>query len=188
MWSSSGPAHLGFSVLPGFVCLLPSPNQGSFPSLFFQISFQFLTLPLLLLALLWFGYHAFKVVPEASYVLIMFFNIHASSFCTGQLFISSLCSKSLIWTLASFPSLLVPCGFFFIPVSVAFISSLVHLPYSVRSLRILTTSVLKSASHGLAIFILLSSFSGVLICFFIWAILLCILNLAASLCLLLCIG
>ena len=34
------------------------------------------------------------------------------------MFISSLCSKSLIQTLTFFPSLLDPCGFFFISLSV----------------------------------------------------------------------
>ena len=41
---------LGLSVLPGLACLFPSPNQGIFLSLFFQIDFQFLALYLLLLA------------------------------------------------------------------------------------------------------------------------------------------
>ena len=41
----------GFYVLPRLVCLFPSPNQENFLSLFFQINFQFLTLPLLLASL-----------------------------------------------------------------------------------------------------------------------------------------
>ena len=41
---------LGLPVLPELVCLFPLPNQGSFLPLFFQISFQFLSVPLLLLA------------------------------------------------------------------------------------------------------------------------------------------
>ena len=51
----------------------------------------------------------------------------------------------------------------------------------------LITSVLNSASDRLVISISFSSFSGVLFCFFIWAIFLCLLYLAASLCLFLCI-
>ena len=55
------------------------------------------------------------------------------------------------------------------------------------SLSILTTSVLNSASDRLVISISFSSFSGVLFYSFIWTIFLCLLNLAASLCLFLCI-
>ena len=36
------------SELPGLACLVPSPDLGSSPSLFFQISFQFLALLLIL--------------------------------------------------------------------------------------------------------------------------------------------
>ena len=49
------------------------------------------------------------------------------------------------------------------------------------------TSVLNSASHRLLISIFFRSFLGVLICSFIWAMFLCLLILAASLCLCLCI-
>ena len=49
--SSLGPASLGLSELPGFPgSLFPLPDEGSSPSLFVQISFQFFVLPLLLLA------------------------------------------------------------------------------------------------------------------------------------------
>ena len=37
----------GLTELPGLACLFPSPNQGSFLSLFFQIGFQFLAIFLL---------------------------------------------------------------------------------------------------------------------------------------------
>ena len=57
MWSSLGPTCLGFSVLPGLVCLFPSSNEGSFLLLFFQINFQFLALPLLLVVSLWLYWH-----------------------------------------------------------------------------------------------------------------------------------
>ena len=59
---------------------------------------------------------------------------------------------------------------------------------SLRFLSILITSVLNSASDRLLISILLSSFFGVLICYFIWTMFLCLLVLVASLCLFLCIG
>ena len=41
----------GDSVLPGFACLFPSPGQGSFILLLFQVDFQFLALSLLLVPL-----------------------------------------------------------------------------------------------------------------------------------------
>ena len=63
--------------------------------------------------------------------------------------ISSLCSKSLISTSASFPLLLVPCGFYCISLSVTFISSLMLLLHIIISLSILMTSVLNSASDRL---------------------------------------
>ena len=46
--------------------------------------------------------------------LSSFFWIVVCSFCSGWMFISSFYSKSVIWVPASFPSLLVPCIFFFI--------------------------------------------------------------------------
>ena len=51
-------------------------------------------------------------------MLSSFFWICFSSCCSGWMLISSLCSKSLIWVLASSPPLLVPCRFFFISLSV----------------------------------------------------------------------
>ena len=55
----------------------------------------------------------FKVVPEVPKPLLIFW-ILVSLFCSGWMFISSFCSKSSIWVLVSFPSLLVPGIFFFI--------------------------------------------------------------------------
>ena len=56
------------------------------------------------------------------------------------------------------------------------------LPYSVSSLNILITSVLNSASDRLVISVSFSIFfSGVLFYSFIWAIFICLLNLAVSL-------
>ena len=120
-------------------------------------------------------------------ILSSFFWILVSSFCSGWKLISSLCSKSLIWILASSPSLLVPYRSFFISLTANFISSFMLLPYSMSSLSILITSVLNSAdkqpaSDRLLITISRSSFPGVFFFSFIWAIFLCLLNLAASLC------
>ena len=47
-------------------------------------------------------------------------------------------------------------------------------PYLIIYVSILITSVLNSASNRLAISLLLSSFSGLLICSFIWDIFLCL--------------
>ena len=55
------------------------------------------------------------------------------------------------------------------------------------SLSILITSVLSYASDRFLIYISSSSFCGILICSFIWAMFLCLFILAASLCLFLCI-
>ena len=55
--SSLGPTFLGLSELPGLLgSLFPLPDWGSSPSLFVQVSFQFLAAVLLFLAPLWFGY------------------------------------------------------------------------------------------------------------------------------------
>ena len=86
------------------------------------------------------------------------------------MFIPSFCSKSLIWVLVSFPSLLVPCMFIFITFFIAFTFSSILWPYSTISVNILITSILNSASNRLAIYSLLSSIFEALVCFFIWAI------------------
>ena len=106
--------------------------------------------------------------------LSSFFWILISSFCSHWVFISSFCSKSLIWVPVSFPSLLVPCIFCFISLCIAFSSFFILRPYSTISVSMLITSVLHPASDRLAISLLLSSFSGVLICCFIRAIFLCL--------------
>ena len=85
---------------------------------------------------------------------------------------------------------LVSCKLFCISISESFVSNWIIfmlLRSSLSSLSILITRVLNSASHRLLISIWFSSFSGVLICSFIWAMFLCLLILAASLCLFLCI-
>ena len=64
--------------------------------------------------------------------LSSFFWILISSFYSGWMFISSFCSKSLIWVPVSFPSQLVPCIFFFISLSIAFISSSFLCLYSIN--------------------------------------------------------
>ena len=93
-----------------------------------------------------------------------------SSLWSSWMFISSFCSTSLIGVLVSFPSLLVPCIFLFYFLTSPFILQL----YTVISVSILITSVLNSASDRLTISSSLSSFSGVLICSYIWALFLCL--------------
>ena len=104
--------------------------------------------------------------------LSSFFWILASSFSSGWMLISSLCSKPLIWVLVSFPSLLTPCIFYFISLCVAFTSSFFDRAQSILS--VLITSVLNSASDRLPISSSLRSFSRVLVCSFIWAVYLCL--------------
>ena len=96
--SWSGPLcihHDWNSVLPQLACLFPSPNQGSFLSLLFkQISN-------LLLYLFSFQHPYYvnvgplEVFPEAVYTLLIW-GVLFSSCCSAWLFLSSLCSKSLI--------------------------------------------------------------------------------------------
>ena len=172
--SSLNPTSLGLSELPGLICLFPLLGWRKSLSLFVQINFQFLALPLLLLAPLWFGCCNIWSCPRGSNLSLSFFWILISSFCSSWMFLSSFCSKSLIWVPVSFPSLLVPCIFFFISLYIAFISYFILWPHSTISVSILITSVLNSASDRLAISSSLSSFSGVLIYSFIWAIFLCL--------------
>ena len=71
----------------------------------------------------------FKVVPEVPKPLLIFLN--SCFFNYNRMFISSFWSKSLIWVLVSFPSLLVPCTFPFIPLFTAFTFSSILQPYSI---------------------------------------------------------
>ena len=86
------------------------------------------------------------------------------------MFLSFFWSTPLIWVPVSFPSLLVPCTFSFISLSIAFIFAFNLRPNSTNSVSFLITSVLNCASARLAISLLLScSISGALICSFPWA-------------------
>ena len=164
MCSSLDTISLGHSELPGIPgSLFPLPDWESSHSLFFQYVFD----TFLFLFSFWHPYDldvgTFGYVPESSDTIIIIFLKLFSSLCSGWMFISSLCSQSLIWIPASFSSLFVPYRLFFISLSVAFISSWVFfilLPYSVSSLSILITSVLNSASDRLVI--------SVSIWFFFW--------------------
>ena len=70
---SLGPASLGLSELPGLPgSLFPLSDWGSFPSLFVQISFQFLAVVLLLLAPYNSDTGTFQVVPEVPKPLLIF--------------------------------------------------------------------------------------------------------------------
>ena len=96
--------------------------------------------------------------------LSSFFWILVSSFCSSWIFISSFYSKSLIWVLVSFLSLMVPWIFCFISFWVSFICFFSFWPSSVRSVSIMITKALNSPSDRLAISSLLSSLSEVLHC------------------------
>ena len=75
MCSSLGPTSLGLPELPGLPgSLFPLPDWGSFPSLFLQITFNFL----LLFFSFWHPYNSdigmFQVVPEVCKSLFTFLN------------------------------------------------------------------------------------------------------------------
>ena len=85
---------------------------------------------------------------------------------------------------------LIPCKLFFISISMSFVSAWVFfilLRHLLSSLCILITNVLNRTSDQWLISILFSSFLGVLICSFIWAMFLYLI-ITPSLCSLLCIG
>ena len=87
------------------------------------------------------------------------------------MFLSSFWSTAFISVPVSFPSLLVPCTFSFVSLSIGFIFSSTFQTDSTNSVSFLITSVLNCASDRLAISSLLSCiFSGALICSFTWAI------------------
>ena len=71
--------------------------------------------------------------------LSSFFWILVSSYCYGRMFISSFCSKLLVWVLAPFPSLLVPSIFFFISLCIAFTFYSILWLNSTNSVSILIT-------------------------------------------------
>ena len=144
-----------------------------------QISFPFLVLPLLLLAPINLDIGMFQVVPEVPKSVFTFLNCLFLHSVQVWMFISSLCSKLLIWVPVSFPSLLVPCLFFFSSLCIAFTFSSVLWPHSTISVSLLITSVLNCASDRLAISLSPSSvFSGAWSVlsfgpyFFVWACLL----------------
>ena len=92
--------------------------------------------------------------------------------------------------------LLIPCKLFFISVSVSFISdhSFLWFPCPFYTVEVVIKLIehpynqcLNSLSSRSLVPILFSSFSGVSFCSLTWDMLLCLLILAASLCLFLCI-
>ena len=128
--ASLGPTSSGLSELPGlWRSLFPLPDWGSSPSLYFQISFPFLALPLLLLAPYDLDVGTFKVVPEVPKPLLVFlsscfFILHLLDVYFSLLF------QIVDLNPVSFPSLLVFCIFFFISLFIAFTSSSILRPYS----------------------------------------------------------
>ena len=108
--------------------------------------------------------------------LSSFFWILVSSFCSDWMFVYSFCSKSLIWALVFFPLLLV-LYIFFISLGIAFTSWLCSCSQSflwVSWLPVFWTLHPTRQGNNLSIALSLSSFSGVLVCSFIWAIFLCL--------------
>ena len=123
------------------------------------MNFQFLALPLLFIASIWFKCWHFWRCPRVFLYFPNFFFLNSWFFVLFWLSVYFfLMFQTVHLNHGFFPSLLVPYGFFFESFCVAFISSLMHLPYSVKSLSILTTSVLNSESDRLAICISLTFF------------------------------
>ena len=120
MWSSLGPTSLGLSKLPGLPGnLFPLPDWGSSSSLFFQISFQVLVLPILLALTIWLLGHLklSQPFPRLS-SFFEFFLLYSILF--GYLFLPFVPNH---WFESWFPSFqLVPYIFCFISLWVAFIS------------------------------------------------------------------
>ena len=143
---------------------------------FFQISFQFF---LLFLFSFWYLYNSdvgmFKIVTEVPKPLLIFLNscffilfwFNVYFFLLVQ--IIDLSAGFLPFTVGSLYILIISLW-------VAFICSFILWLSPISSVSILITSVLNFASDRLAISLLLSSFSGVLICSFIWAIFLCLIT------------
>ena len=88
--------------------------------------------------------------------LSSFLWILVSSFFSGWMFLSSFWSTPLIWVPVSFASLLIPCTFSFVSLSIGFIFSSSFRTNSTNSVSVLITSVLNCASDRLAISSLLS--------------------------------
>ena len=93
----------------------------------------------------------FKMSWRFLSLLLIFFWILLSSFFSGWMFLSSFWSTVLIWVPVSFLSLLIPCTFSFVALSIAFICSSNLWPNSTNSVSFLIISVLNCASDRLAI-------------------------------------
>ena len=170
MYASLGSTSLGLSELPGLPgSLFPLPDWGSSPSLYFQISFNFL----LFFFSFWHPYDsdigAFKVVPKVPKPLLIFLN--SCFFILFWLNVSFfLLDQTIDLSPGFLPFTVGSCIFSFISLFTAFSFSSILRPYSTNSVSILITSVLNFASDRLSICLLLSCiFSGVLIYSFIWA-------------------
>ena len=131
-----GPTFLGFSVLPGLVCLFPLPNWGSCFSLFFQVSFQVLALVPLLLAPLWFGsWHVWRCSRVFLFFPCFFEFLFLHSVLVDCLFLPMFQIVDL--NLSFFPSLLVPwiflyfssCSLHFFPYIFVVFSEFSEHPY-----------------------------------------------------------
>ena len=150
------------SELPGLSgSLFPLPDWGSSPSSFFSNKFSTSCSCSPSGAPHDSDIRTLKVFPEVPKPLLIFLN--SCFFILFWLFLSSFCSKLLIWVLVSFLSLLFPYRFFFISHNENFFAAWVFfmlLMYPVSSWTILITSVFNCVSegweslHSLAVFFL----------------------------------
>ena len=162
------------SELPGLPRNLPSlPDWGSSPSLFVQISFQFFALSLLLLAPLWFGYWNSWSCPRGSSVSSYFLN--SNFFILFQLDVYFFHLFQIVDLSPSFLPFTVGSLYILLYFTLYRLHFFLYFATKLNHFREhLITSVLNSASGRLSVSSLLSSFSGVFICSFVWAIFLCL--------------
>ena len=86
------------------------------------------------LASLWSKCWSVKVVPQAAYTILIFFGLFLFLMFWLVVF-ASLCSKSLIWFLASSTLLVLPCKLFCILISVSFVPNWIFFMLSRSSLH-----------------------------------------------------
>ena len=131
MWASLGPTCFRLSELPELVYFFPSPDYGSFWSLFLQITSWSLVHSLLLMVLPWCKCCYISYCPKDFLSSPHFFKILFSFCCSAWVFFHTLSSKSLIWSSASSNLLFMPSSVLLISDTAFFISdwSFLYISY-----------------------------------------------------------
>ena len=120
--SFAGESNLG--CRPLHFITLNTFCQSLLPAKFLSCSPYSSDIPMIQMLALWEMSHRFLSLSSFFWILV-------SSFCSGWMCISFLCSKMLVWILASSPSLLVSCGLFFISLSITLLSSFIYLFFAI---------------------------------------------------------